>query len=322
MRWQKLGQIFDIRKQPLPDRCELFCKSPQAVEFADFVRIYFTSQKKTENGKWLSCPVFVDYKKDFSEILRISEKSVIAQGALGTFDEHGIFPINILKHQDRILAYTCGWSRRASVSIDMSIGLAESFDQGQSFVRHGKCGPILTASLKEPFMVGDPFVQIYDRVYHMWYIYGTKWKQFDGQKEPDRIYKIAHATSLDGIDWKRYGETIIEDVFEDECQALPTVLKINNRYHMYFCFRKAYDFRSNPANAYRLGYAYSDDLQSWTRSDEQAGIQRGIDGWDADMMCYPNIFSLENTVYLLYNGNEFGKYGFGLAKLISDEDRK
>jgi len=322
MRWQKLGQIFDIRKHQLPDNGELFCKSPQAVEFSDFVRIYFTSQKKTENGKWFSSPFFVDYKKDFSQIIRISENKLIEDGALGAFDEHGIFPINILKHQDKILAYTCGWSRRSAVSIDMSIGLAESFDQGQSFVRYGAGGPVMSASLHEPFMVGDPFVKIFNEIYHMWYIYGTEWKEFENQKEPDRIYKIAHATSQDGIHWKRNGNVIIEDVFDDECQALPTVLKIKNRYHMYFCFRKPYDFRSNPAHAYRLGYAYSDDLQNWTRADDQAGIQRGPDVWDADMMCYPNLFSLENSVYLLYNGNEFGKFGFGLAKLISDEDQK
>jgi len=34
------------------------------------------------------------------------------------------------------------------------------------------------------------------------------------------------------------------------------------------------------------------------------------------MMCYPNIFECNDNIYLLYNGNEFGKYGFGIAKLI------
>ena len=34
------------------------------------------------------------------------------------------------------------------------------------------------------------------------------------------------------------------------------------------------------------------------------------------MMCYPNVFECDDDIYMLYNGNEFGKYGFGLAKLI------
>jgi hypothetical protein len=33
------------------------------------------------------------------------------------------------------------------------------------------------------------------------------------------------------------------------------------------------------------------------------------------MMCYPNVFQLENQIYMLYNGNTFGKTGFGLAIL-------
>ena len=33
------------------------------------------------------------------------------------------------------------------------------------------------------------------------------------------------------------------------------------------------------------------------------------------MQCYPNVFEMDNEIYMLYNGNAFGKYGFGLAKL-------
>ena len=33
------------------------------------------------------------------------------------------------------------------------------------------------------------------------------------------------------------------------------------------------------------------------------------------MLCYPHAFELRGKVYLLYNGNEFGRYGFGLAVL-------
>jgi hypothetical protein len=32
-------------------------------------------------------------------------------------------------------------------------------------------------------------------------------------------------------------------------------------------------------------------------------------------MCYPHVFQAFEKVYLLYNGNNFGKYGFGLAEL-------
>jgi hypothetical protein len=33
------------------------------------------------------------------------------------------------------------------------------------------------------------------------------------------------------------------------------------------------------------------------------------------MQCYPHVFTCDDRVYMLYNGNEFGKFGFGLAEL-------
>src|SRR5690606_42009093 len=56
---------------------------------------------------------------------------------LGCFDEHGIFPMNVLRHRDIVYGYTCGWSRRVSVSVDTAIGLAVSHDEGLTFQRIG-----------------------------------------------------------------------------------------------------------------------------------------------------------------------------------------
>ena len=33
------------------------------------------------------------------------------------------------------------------------------------------------------------------------------------------------------------------------------------------------------------------------------------------MICYPNIVEANNKVYMFYNGNGFGKSGFGVAEL-------
>ena len=85
---------------------------------------------------------------------------------------------------------------------------------------------------------------------------------------------------------------------------------------MYFCFRQATDFLGNAKRGYRLAYAWSDDLINWTRDDENAGISFSDNGWDSEMMCYPHIFQCDGKVYLLYNGNEFGKHGFGIAELV------
>jgi hypothetical protein len=133
---------------------------------------------------------------------------------------------------------------------------------------------------------------------------------------PARVYKIAHATSADGVAWQRDAVTIIANrVGEDECQALPTVFACDGRWHMYFCYRYATDFRANHARGYRLGYAYSDDLRHWVRDDGAAGIDVSASGWDSEMQCYPHVFWCGDHAYMLYNGNAFGRGGFGVARL-------
>ncbi len=319
MKWKKLGKIFDPTKFDLPGDCFEFAQSPQTLVFDDFVRIYFSTRKKESDGKFLSHIAFIEMDKGLKEIIRVSGNTVIPLGGLGAFDEHGIFPINPLRVQDKIYAYTCGWSRRVSVSVETSTGLAISNDGGISFEKVGT-GPVLSSSLHEPMLVGDSFVQFYDEQFHMWYIFGKKWIEASRNEPPARVYKIAHAVSANGIDWKKEeGKQIVSDVLnENECQALPTVIKIGNTYHMYFCFRQATDFRTNPARGYRIGYAFSTDLLNWTRDDEKGGFRISTEGWDSEMNCYPHIFSCDDKVYLLYNGNQFGKYGFGIAELQED----
>lgn len=315
MKWQKLGKIFDPTEHTLANRCVEFAQSPQTLVMDDRVRVYFSTRERDSVGKYLSHVAYADFSLDMSRLLDVSSHTVLPLGGLGCFDEHGIFPINVMRDGDRVLAYTTGWNRKVSVSADASIGLCISHDDGQTFERHGT-GPLLTASLNEPFLVADAFVARYGDVYHMWYIYGTKWSKFTETEPLDRVYKIAHATSPDGIQWQRDGRQIIGDrVNADECQALPTVIHVDGLYHMYFCYRHAHGFRTNSSLAYRIGYAYSTDLVNWTRDDALAGIDVSADGWDAHMQCYPHVFACAGKVYMLYNGNEFGRNGFGLAVL-------
>lgn len=315
MKWKKLGKIFDPTEHILPNRCMEFAQSPQTLVLDDRVRVYFSTRERDSVGKFLSHVAYADFSRDMNRLLGVSSHTVLPLGGLGCFDEHGIFPINLLKDGSRILAYTTGWNRKVSVSADASIGLAISHDDGQTFQRYGT-GPLLTASLTEPFLVADAFVQRYGGTYHMWYIYGTKWQKFSEVAPPDRVYKIAHAASPDGIHWKRDGRLIIGDRLNaDECQALPTVICLDGVYHMYFCYRQAYGFRTDSSRGYRIGYACSSDLKTWVRDDSQAGIDVSTEGWDAQMQCYPHVFECDGRAYLLYNGNEFGRYGFGLAVL-------
>lgn len=319
MPLEKMRKVFDAIPANLPEGCFGFAQSPQAVEHPDFFRVYFSTRIREANNNYVRSVIsYADFSKGDFGLLATAEQPSLLTGDLGTFDEHGIFPLNPLRIENRLLGYTTGWSRRVSTSVETAIGLVESFDGGKTFTRSHP-GPLMAASLNEPCLVGDAFVTREDDQFRMWYIFGTGWKNYEESSQPERIYKIAYAASSDGLDWARNGKQIIEDrLGPDECQALPTVLKHNGSWHMVFCYRDAQGFRSEVDKGYRLGYARSSDGIDWVRNDEAIASSNGSSEWDCDMQCYPHLFLINNVPHLLYNGNNFGRDGFGLARLNFD----
>ena len=315
MKWIKRGLLFNPHAHALPNGCVSFAQSPQALVCDDFVRIYFSTRARDASGQFLSHIAFVDVDRDVRTVLRTASAPVIGLGGLGTFDEHGIFPMHVMRAGSDIHAFTCGWSRRISVPVETAIGHAVSRDAGQTFERLGP-GPVMGPTPEEPFLVGDPFVIERAGQWHMWYIHGVRWVESPGDPGPARVYKIAYASSTDGHHWTRGARGIVADVLgDDECQALPTVAQIDGRWHMYFCYRHATDFRTNASRGYRLGHAWSADLVRWHRDDAAGGFEMSETGWDAEMVCYPHVFDCDGRYYLLYNGNAFGRDGFGVAEL-------
>jgi predicted GH43/DUF377 family glycosyl hydrolase len=84
---------------------------------------------------------------------------------------------------------------------------------------------------------------------------------------------------------------------------------------MFYCFRTAVNYRNDKNESYRIGYAESNDGIIWTRKDEEVGIETSDSGWDSEMIDYPYIYKYNEKIYMFYNGNGFGKSGFGYAEL-------
>jgi hypothetical protein len=70
---------------------------------------------------------------------------------------------------------------------------------------------------------------------------------------------------------------------------------------------------------YLPGYACSNDGIRWERDDSRVGIGLSAQGWDSGTLCYLAPIRIRDQWYAFYNGNDFGKEGFGCAVLESDE---
>lgn len=273
-----------------------------------FIRVYFSSRPE----KGLSLTTYVDLDADNPEkIIRINHTPILDLGKPGTFDEHGIMPSCALRNGDAVYLYYSGWSRTVSVPYNNLTGLAVSTDGGITFSKVSE-GPVLGKSIHDPYSATSPFVMKEGDAWHMWYCSGTGWLEINGKFE--HIYDIKYARSCDGIIWIPHGKVAITQQNEDEAITRPVVVRGSKGYHMWFCYRGSYAFRDGE-NAYRIGYAYSDNLIDWCRNDENAGIYPSDKGWDSTMVAYPAVVTFKGRGMMFFNGNGFGESGFGYAVL-------
>jgi len=315
-KWKKLGRIFNPQEVEGKSWMKEFAQAPSVLFFEKFIRVYFSCRPLPDkDGQYISYTAYVDLdRSNLFKILNISTSPILELGELGTFDEFGVYPASVIRSGENVFAYYGGWTRCESVPFNVAIGLAVSQDNGETFERFGK-GPVLSYSIDEPFVISGPKIRRFNNTWYLWYIAGRKWLGNNGRPEP--VYKIRMAFSSDGINWEKHGSDLIESRIEkDEAQASPDVFFYEGKYHMFFCYRHSLNFRCKEGG-YRIGYASSVDLINWFRDDSKAGIDVSIEGWDSEMIAYPHIFEVDKNVYMLYLGNQVGKFGFGIAKLES-----
>lgn len=316
--WEKLGKLFDPKDLEHGSWMHDFAQSPTVLVDDDRIRVYFCSRPAPVDGQYLSYMSYIDLDRhNLMQITNICQAPPLALGDYGTFDEFGINPLTVIRNGEQVRVYYGGWTRCESVRFNAAIGIAVSADNGDTFHRLG-AGPVLGYSHDEPFLQGSPRVRKFGQQWQMWYVAGKEWRETEGLPEP--IYKIRMATSDNGIDWIKHGRDLIEDKLgEHECQACPDVIFRDGKYHMFFSYRDIYDYKSRQGG-YRIGYASSVDMLHWNRNDEMAGMHVSVTGWDSEMVNYPHIFEVDGTTYMIYQGNEMGRAGMGLARLHAPQD--
>ena len=255
---------------------------------------------------------FVDLdNNDLFNIVNVSTKPVLQLGELGSFDEFGTYPLSVIKENNFFRGYYAGWTRCESTPFNVGLGYAISTDNGRTFKKVYK-GPIIPYTVDEPYVLSGPKIYKFNNKYYLFYISGRSWHRISGRYEIS--HRIRVAISDDGENWKKLNKNLIDTYWDKhESQSSPDVFFSGGKYHMFFCGWTPKFFRLTRNRV--IGYASSSDLINWSREDSKAGISLSKDGWDNKMVAYPHVFNLKDNIYMLYIGNENGKYGFGLAKL-------
>ena len=293
--WEKIGRILAPNNKYYWSKSHMSLPTP--LIFKDFVRIYFGS-RDSKNRSRIS---FLDYNPEKKKIKYIHKKPVIDLGNLGTFDDNGMMPCSVVRKGKSIMLYYVGWNPRSTVRFSFYSGLAISNDNGLTFKRYSRA-PIIERTNLEPYVNASPMVIKIKKKYFMYYVSGEGWINPDLPR-----YNIKIATSINGKEWKRLNKTAIDFKNRKEnALARPCVVKFGSKYYMWF---------SKKGKNYRTGFAYSKDGINWKRNDSLVDLNIGKTSFDNKMICYPYIFSFKKKIYCIYNGNNYGYSGIGMAVL-------
>ena len=105
----------------------------------------------------------------------------------------------------------------------------------------------------------------------------------------------------------------IDSTYDGESFARPWVIRDNGTYKMWFSVRGPIRYREKDGQHYMLDYAESLDGENWKRKPKEFHFTTSEAGWDSEMIEYASITKYNGKYYMLYNGNQFGKTGFGYA---------
>jgi len=301
--WEKIAHIFTPENFP---RGYNYASVPFIDQIKDnILKVYFSSRNK-HNRSLIFWATF-DLSNNFS-LLQVSQSPEFELGKLGEFDEHGAMGCQIFNTPTKKYLYYLGWNLNTSTPFRNAIGAVEWDFETKNYKKIFK-GPLLDRSIHDPCFVASHHIIKKGDQFYMYYLSCDEWININDKLT--HKYNIKIATSQNGLNWSPTGKIAIDYKSSKEYAiSVPRVIKQDGIYKMWYSYRG-----SDSTPNYRIGYAESKDALTWVRKDNLVNLKTSLTGWDSEMLCYPYIFTHQSQTYMLYNGNQYGATGFGVAKL-------
>jgi hypothetical protein len=274
----------------------------------DVIRVYLT----TLDSRGVGRPIYIDVSSsDPTKILKKNLVPLLDVGKPGTFDDNGIMVTSVVKvDEKKFYMYYAGFELSDKIRYRILTGMAVSTDGGETFSRFSDV-PILERSSTELYFRGGPFVKKEGNLFRMWYVAGSTWTKISTKQMP--VYVLKYAESQNGITWPTEGTTVMELAGDDEHGfGRPWIIDSSNgEFEMYYSVRRV------AVEAYRLGFATSKDGLKWVRDDASMNLDVRDGSHASTAIMYSAILDTGKKIFCFYNGDDFGKFGFAVAELVT-----
>ena len=234
----------------------------------------------------------------------VPSEPIFDVGKPGCFDESGVSYPWLLKEQDELLMFYVGWVAGGMTGFQNYTGLATLKIGSSSFERVSPV-PILDRNRDEPYGSGSCAVIREGSSYIMLYTSFYQWKNVTYKtRDYAPSYDIKLATSSDGRTWHRGGQVAIALEENETIVGKPSIFKnLDGTFTVYFSAR---------GENYKIYRADGPSLSELVRSKE-VELDASLLGWDSQMVEYCHVVQCDKYLFMIYNGNEFGKTGLGYA---------
>ncbi len=306
-KWQKLGLLYSLSKTSRHPKLISHAANPLPVLIeGDIYRIFFSARDSDNRSSVAAVDIDIVKRK----IIREHSQLFFEHGPEGSFYADGVSIGNCYEVNGIQYMLFMGWQTPKAGHWRGDIGRL-TLNSDLSLELESKT-PIMGSDDADPLSLSYPWVLKNDTgVYNMWYGSTCTWDAGNGEM----LHTINFATSTDGHHWYKHGLAVPYEVGVAQAFSRPTVTRNKGGYDMWF------SYRSGLGETYRIGHALSKDGKNWRLDLDGTGIDVSLHGWDSEMIEYPFVFDHKGERYMLYNGNGFGKTGFGLAVMPPTADK-
>lgn len=305
MQWKKLGLLYCPSEVGQHPKLLSHAANPLPILLdGDVYRIFF-SGRDVENRSSVGA-VDIDIVK--LKVIQRYDQPFFENGPEDSFYAAGVSIGNCYEVNGKRYMLFMGWQTPEKDHWRGEIGrLVVNTDLTLELDSHL---PFMSVDRIDPISLSYPWVLQHEAGgFSMWYGSTITWDAGNSEM----LHVINHADSLDGHHWNRKGLAVPYALGKAQAFSRPTLIgNLQDGYQMWF------SYRSGSGEKYRIGYAESANGCQWERLDKLSGIDISESGWDSEMIEYPFVFDHAGQRYMLYNGNGYGKTGFGLA--VQDQD--
>ena len=304
-RWEKLGLLYCPPCTNQHPKLVSHAANPLPVLInGDIFRVFYSGRDADNRSSVGAVDIDIVQRK----VIQEHSQPFFEHGLTGSFFADGVSIGNYYEVDGKRFILFMGWQAPKDLHWRGDIGrLVLNSDPTLSL---DSDTPLMFSDDSDSISLSYPWVlENGHGEFSMWYGSTRTWDAGNGEM----LHVINFASSEDGRQWHHEGLSVPYELGKAQAFSRPTVARnANGDYEMWF------SYRSGTGEKYRIGYAVSVDGKVWNLALNHAGIDVSSEGWDSEMIEYPFVFDHKNQRYMLYNGNGYGKTGFGLAVLENE----